>query len=526
MKETRIEGIAPLAWCAKLEKGTLALQLSHGRKVETREEGFVEGAWDGAFSTFQFDQADFLLGSGGKRVVENGQQQFLFAAPSHTLERLYAIKAEESLYVSNSLPFILVQSHSSLDRHYFEYEKDLNTILNGLQKVKKWIPLAENKRLRLFYHCNVLVDEDLNIELKPKQDMPPFIDFNDYETRLLAALRRLRDNAQDPERTAAYGLVTTISKGYDSAACAALAKELGCDTAVTFDRPAKYAEDSGEDIAQQLGYAQILKKDAEAYLSNTALIESEFVSSGDLGTGIVYAAFEEEFKEKMVFVGHRGDYFWDKHAQDVNDDFRFNDFVYSGTSQAENRLKADYIFVPVPLYGAAQWPSIHKVTHLKEMDAYSVGGDYDRPIPRRIVETRGVDRKAFGFKKAGAGFNYRYDTAARLKRRMSPHSFQSFYDYYLEHKRKPHQNFPHWLRYFWNTKRMYSFILLNQIGISIPFKDIPFDGVSNPGLPSYLFLWGVAKRMETYQTSPERQAASLPERSNPHLNESQEALKS
>lgn len=73
---------------------------------------------------------------------------------------------------------------------------------------------------------------------------------------------------------------------------------------------------------------------------------------------------------------------------------------------------------------------------------------------------------------------------------------------------------------------MYSFILLNRIGISIPFKDIPFDGVSNPGLPSYLFLWGVAKRMETYQTRPDKQTAFLPESSNIHSNERQEALKS
>ncbi|MBM6614823.1 hypothetical protein JTF06_07955 [Desemzia sp. RIT804] len=505
------ETIAPLTWCMRIEKETLAVQLIHGSKVEITPEGFVEGAWDGEFTEFQFEQADFLMGSGGKRITTTNEEQFLFATPSHTFERLYAIREEKVLYVSNSLPFILVQSDSSLSRHYFNYEKDLNTILNGLQQVKKWIPLAENKRLQLFYHCNFTVNSQLDITVHQKEAMKPFADFKDYESRLLAALKRLRNNACASERIEGYGLVTTISKGYDSSACAALAREIGCETAVTFDRPIKYADDSGEEVAQQLGYKNILKKDAEAYLENNELLESEFVASGDLGTGIVYAAFEEEFKGNLVFVGHRGDYFWDKNVQDVNDDLRFNDFVFSGTSQAENRLKADYIFVPIPLYGATQWSSLHQVTHLPEMEPYSVGGDYDRPIPRRIVETRGVERQSFGFKKAGAGFNYRYDNAKRLKMRMSSHSFHSFYTYYLDHKRKPYQNIFPWLQYFWNTKRMYSFILLNRIGIEIPFKDIPFDGVSNPGLPSYLFLWGVAKRMEKYQVGSVKQHKSLSE---------------
>ena len=33
------------------------------------------------------------------------------------------------------------------------------------------------------------------------------------------------------------------------------------------------------------------------------------------------------------------------------------------------------------------------------MQPYSVGGDYDRPIPRRIVEEAGVGRHKFGMRK-------------------------------------------------------------------------------------------------------------------------------
>lgn len=526
MKFIETESIAPLAWCAKIDKETLAVELIHGSKVETRNEGFVEGGWDGEFASFQFDLADFLMGSGGKRILTGGEEQVLFAAPSHTLERLYAVREEEVLYVSNSLPFILVQSKTKLDEQYSRYEEDLNTILNGLQPVKRWIPLVGNKRLQLFYHCNFLVNSQLEITAQPKRSMQPFADFKDYEDRLLTALQRLRDNACAPERVGTYGLVTTISKGYDSAACAALAKEIGCETAVTFNQPEKYATDSGEKVAQQLNYSHIIQKDANMYLENKEFLESEFVSLGDLGTGIVYAAFEKEFKGNLVFIGHRGDCVWAKNALDVNNDLRFNDFVFAGTSQVENRLKADYILVPIPYYGAVQWPSLNQISQHPEMEPYSVGGDYDRPIPRRIVETRGVSREEFGFKKAGAGFNYRYDNANRLKKRMSPHSYQSFYTYFLTHRRKFYQNFFRWAQYLWNTKRIYTGVLLHRIGIKVPFKEIEFDGISNPGLPSYLFLWGVTKQMEKYQTALEKHPKTLSETFRKRSYKRQEAVKS
>lgn len=57
-----------------------------------------------------------------------------------------------------------------------------------------------------------------------------------------------------------YGIVTTVSSGYDAAACSAIARKIGCDAALTFDSPQKYADDCGDKIAQQLGYPHIVKK--------------------------------------------------------------------------------------------------------------------------------------------------------------------------------------------------------------------------------------------------------------------------
>ena len=66
--------------------------------------------------------------------------------------------------------------------------------------------------------------------------------------------------------------------------------------------------------------------------------------------------------------------------------------------QSRNRLKLG-ISCFLPLFGAIEWPSIHEITKSDDMKQYSIGGNYDRPIPRRIFENKGVDRKMFGQSK-------------------------------------------------------------------------------------------------------------------------------
>src|SRR4051812_22950824 len=58
-----------LAWCARARPGH-PVRVRHGAHVETRVDGFVEGAWDGDFEAFDFDLAETLAGSGGR--LRNG----------------------------------------------------------------------------------------------------------------------------------------------------------------------------------------------------------------------------------------------------------------------------------------------------------------------------------------------------------------------------------------------------------------------------------------------------------------------
>mgnify|MGYP003408922933 CR=1 FL=1 len=50
--------------------------------------------------------------------------------------------------------------------------------------------------------------------------------------------------------------------------------------------------------------------------------------------------------------------------------------------------------------------AINRVSRSDEMKPWQLGNDYDRPIPRRLLEERGVPRDAFGFGKKAVAQDY------------------------------------------------------------------------------------------------------------------------
>jgi hypothetical protein len=70
-----------------------------------------------------------------------------------------------------------------------------------------------------------------------------------------------------------------------------------------------------------------------------------------------------------------------------------------GHGMSEVRLAVGFVQVPVPYIGAQQRGDIAALTESPSMSGWRVGTNYDRPIPRRIAESRGVPRNAFGQRK-------------------------------------------------------------------------------------------------------------------------------
>ena len=106
------DSLPKLAWCARLRAGADTVWVDHGPWVEVRADHFFEGAWDGPLAEGRLDEATVSIGSGA-RLVDQG---IVFASPTNKIERLYSIRLESELLVSNSLVFVLTQEGSITHR--------------------------------------------------------------------------------------------------------------------------------------------------------------------------------------------------------------------------------------------------------------------------------------------------------------------------------------------------------------------------------------------------------------------------
>jgi hypothetical protein len=235
-----------------------------------------------------------------------------------------------------------------LDPQYLNYEVDFNTIVFGVHDYKKKVhlldKLGQNVDVDIFYFRNI----EINVQGEISVQVKPFVDFNDYYSRLMSTMSSFAENAKDKSRIWQYEMVTTISKGYDAPCCAAVAKRLGCDTAVTFQAEGKYKDDCGTEIAKALGYKNVKEKDALSCLNREDCVEAFYIAPGKLGSEISFFSFDDECLGRIVFTGDRGDSVWGRNSKNRNDVFSFND-ILSHLGCTERRLWLGYISVPMPL---------------------------------------------------------------------------------------------------------------------------------------------------------------------------------
>lgn len=398
--------LPPMAWCVRLRHGDDA-ELLCGSSVEVRDDGFFEGAWAGSAEDFDFTSATDVFGSGG-RIVDD---DLVIVTPSHTLERVQFIQGREETLISNTLVFLMSAARAELDPHHATYADDFTKIIHcGIDAFDTAIPLRSSDtrkgaadgrtHARLFYLKNFHVHRDGRMTFVDKPAAPQFDTFDEYVALLGNVVERVVVNAASPHRRARYSPLASISTGYDSPAVAALARRAGCEKAVTFTHarsngrsPAQV--DSGEPIAEVLQY-RLKKFDCEAYRSAGSFPEAEFLATGMSGEDVNMLVLEPDLVRSVFFSGHYGGRVWDRHTY-PDELLRRGDM--SGASMNEFRLRADFIHVPAPFVGARRHPKILEIGNSDAMRDWSIGTDYDRPVPRRIAEDAGVPRAAFGQNK-------------------------------------------------------------------------------------------------------------------------------
>ena len=152
-------------------------------------------------------------------------------------------------------------------------------------------------------------------------------------------------------------------------------------------------------------------------------VERYFLAACIDGSEIIYHDLvhdiEAHYDSAVVFTGYYGDVIWSRAMPRFADDIRRKDV--SGLGIAEVRLWAGFVHVPVPTIYARNIADIVAISNSIEMQPWSVVGDYDRPIPRRIAETAGVPRGLFGIAKRAQLVYYNKPKNRQLKR--------EFFDY-------------------------------------------------------------------------------------------------
>ena len=389
-----------LAWVAGMRRTHPVVRVEHGPWVETRDDCFFEGAWDGSFAEAAFDDAVSFLGSGGRLAAD----RVVFAGPTHKMDRIQSVAVGDSLYVSNSLVLLLTRAGEDLDLEYPNYFFDyLNYFRKGISITVKPLRLRSGNRVLLHDCCNIAVSRDLAIGRIEKRTLPPPSCYREYSDFLEKTARDVAANAADPVRIHRFEPVAAISRGYDSVAVAALASSAGCRRAVTFRHSGNdNLPDSGAEIAAALGM-EVTEYDRIHYASLPGFPEAEFYQYAELSAK-AQSLFEDRIGGSLFFNGQGGEDYWDTSWRTGSPLLQEpTAFTMSGNNLTEFRLRAGIVVFPLAACGAIHAAAIARLAGAGEMQPWSIGGDYDRPVPRRLAEERGVPRDLLGRSKVGGG---------------------------------------------------------------------------------------------------------------------------
>jgi hypothetical protein len=486
--------------------------------VEVNDSAFIEGAWSGAYSEMRFTDACTFTGTGGF-LTPHG---LLLATPTHSSECLYTIRVGTNVICSNCLAFLLTTANDDIDRSYQYYDIDIMSIGLGIKRYSRSIPTASHNTVHLYYYCNILVSPDLSVTVLPKNRPGSFYTYPEYQGWLQREMLATTQNAANPQRAVTYTPITTISTGYDSTAAAVLARTAGCREALTFamahDPSRMDVCDSGKQIGSILGLA-VTEYDPTAYLAREDSPEAEFLATGASGGDVVLTVLEDRLASRLLFTGYHGDPAWDRtHNTGGPDMIRLD--PAPGSDMIYFRTRVGFIHLPVPSIGYIEHDSILALSSSVEMQPWSLRrDDYDRPIPRRIVEEAGVPREMFGQRKKIAvrphkcSELYAMPEEPDLRGVMAPGSYDQFRSW--AQTRPPFRSWSEHVFFFClhtmyrlNMRMLHSRRIrgiAKRLGVGLPQVPwVPSKYGKRRTVHRLLFHWGMERMMTRYSARPTR----------------------
>ena len=385
-----------LVWFATLVRGDNAIRVQHGSQVETQDAWFCEAIWDGDFECGNFDKTDIVFGS-GCRTREN---HAVFVSSNGVSDRLHHHQKGSESYVSNSLACLVSVLDLDIDPWYPDYYRDFFSICDGIDHYKSELQ-TESGPVYLTYHRNLIWNGDCLVPAPKPFPNRDFSTFEGYRGFLVSSLEALADNMRANGRNTTYKPISTASSGYDSLAVTILTREINNRDVICFETSRQGRDDNGEASVTKLGFDALVFQRTQ--WRKHAFAEIPFIAADACGRDAVFMAAKEALPQRVLFSGFHGGAAWKMQPPNTGSNFARTD--NAGLSQTEYRLQVGYLHCPVPVIGARQCSQIADLSQSPVMEPWSVGGGYDRPIPRRIIEEAGIDRSMFGFGKRATGLH-------------------------------------------------------------------------------------------------------------------------
>jgi hypothetical protein len=402
-----VPGWPKLAWLAVAPAGADSIEVLHGPRVEVGDGWCAEAVWAGPFEAADFDRTDLVFGSG----VRVRGSEVVFVTSATAMDRLWTWQGGGTTYVSNSLGALCARAGLRLIDGDTYANDCLSTIGTrwGATVCTRAFPTQSGEGHVAWFNNLVYDGRTLREEVKPDV-APAFTTFASYYDFLIDAARRLGENLKSPARRHGVAPLTSVSSGYDSPAVAVIAKHAGCTEAVTIRQAASMwrGSDSGEAIAERLGLA------CRCYdrIGRTYPNEAAFWAASGYANLLNWTLFEYPEPVCLFFVGCYGDSAWARKA--LTGPLEVD--IFDDLAMGEWRLHAGVFQCVVPFWGLRHVEEIRRVTFSAEMAPWTVGGSYDRPIPRRIVEEAGIPRGEFAVRKKNssheAAFRWPYSPEA------------------------------------------------------------------------------------------------------------------
>ena len=393
-----------LSWLCEAQLPPTELIVHLGAGVEGADQFFVEGVWNGDFAAAGFDRTECFFGSG---AVVRGDT-VVFVPSAATTDWLYYQATPGRVVVSNSLPFLLASLGDSLDPHYRAYDSFNDSIVEGIDRYERHLVTTRGTVRRLLFR-NLVVDGRGAAEVD-KPLPPAFVCYRDYHDYLDCNYALMARNARATRRASQLQVFSTQSRGYDTTAVNAIAARHGIDKVFTCTKAkgksglanrdrGREQSDDGSEICRHLGLECIPidrrrfeREFDEEYLYFASQHANQDANLLDINRHVN--------RPTILLTGILGEMWYMREHYDsrpvdyITPELRRWDLGGHGLTEA--RLSVGFIQVPVPYMGAQRRPDIFRISHSDEMAPWRLGTHYDRPIPRRIAEERGVPRDLFG----------------------------------------------------------------------------------------------------------------------------------